>query len=503
VHRGDVVTIMGPSGSGKSTLLRMIAHLEPMDRGEITVDGHHIGYERADGGGSVLAPRGAGARAGPHRDGLPAVQPVRAPDRAREHLRGAVRVHGERPEVAGARAPRCCPAWAWPITPITCPRDSRAASSSAGHCPGAGHLAPGHALRRAHLGSRSRVVSEVLSVIRRSAEGGMTMIVVTHELRFAREVADRIVFHGRRSHHRGRHARRDPGAPARGQDTAVPQTCSGLITGPPSVRGDAREIPNLIRVAETPRAPSLLDARGRLALEPNLIDGGVSSDQWRADASSGSRLRSTRFPAAGASWIRGHRTRRCNRWADRVDGRPEATAEGHEHLTRDRIGGHRVIAGRGAHILQEGFGQTIDDPQNWPARVQPRRQEIALARRIEPDHVFPAHLGEALWTPSAICIWIQENRLAGHAAPDHQFAPRPQSEARGEHVVKPQDWRYRVVDVRHVPGDVKHGNAPGPLPLSSGMEMKTSPRDSDPRRPARCHWWPWGALCRRRSFHRR
>jgi len=38
VHRGDVVTIMGPSGSGKSTLLRMIAHLEPMDRGEITVD---------------------------------------------------------------------------------------------------------------------------------------------------------------------------------------------------------------------------------------------------------------------------------------------------------------------------------------------------------------------------------------------------------------------------------------------------------------------------------
>ena len=38
------------------------------------------------------------------------------------------------------------------------------------------------------------LVSEVLSVIRRLAEGGMTMIVVTHELRFAREVADRIVF---------------------------------------------------------------------------------------------------------------------------------------------------------------------------------------------------------------------------------------------------------------------------------------------------------------------
>src|SRR5580765_5382779 len=49
VHRGDVVTLMGPSGSGKSTLLRLIAHLEPMDRGEITVDGAHVGYECVDG----------------------------------------------------------------------------------------------------------------------------------------------------------------------------------------------------------------------------------------------------------------------------------------------------------------------------------------------------------------------------------------------------------------------------------------------------------------------
>src|SRR5262249_17434088 len=46
VHRGDVVTLMGPSGSGKSTLLRLIAHLEPLDRGEITVGGRYVGYER-------------------------------------------------------------------------------------------------------------------------------------------------------------------------------------------------------------------------------------------------------------------------------------------------------------------------------------------------------------------------------------------------------------------------------------------------------------------------
>jgi polar amino acid transport system permease protein len=53
VKRGEVVTLMGPSGSGKSTLLRLIAHLEPLDRGEITVGGEYVGYERVDG---VLRP---------------------------------------------------------------------------------------------------------------------------------------------------------------------------------------------------------------------------------------------------------------------------------------------------------------------------------------------------------------------------------------------------------------------------------------------------------------
>jgi polar amino acid transport system permease protein len=61
VSRGEVVVIMGPSGSGKSTLLRMINHLEPLDWGEITVEGRHVGYERAPGGG--MRPAGNLARA--------------------------------------------------------------------------------------------------------------------------------------------------------------------------------------------------------------------------------------------------------------------------------------------------------------------------------------------------------------------------------------------------------------------------------------------------------
>src|SRR5258708_975242 len=50
VNTGEVVVIMGPSGSGKSTLLRMINHLEPLDWGEITVGGQHVGYQRIPGG---------------------------------------------------------------------------------------------------------------------------------------------------------------------------------------------------------------------------------------------------------------------------------------------------------------------------------------------------------------------------------------------------------------------------------------------------------------------
>src|SRR5262249_17956142 len=100
----DVVTIMGPSGSGKSTLLRMIAHLEPMDRGEITVDGQHIGYERMDG---VLRPSRHLARGGARARVGMVFQPVNLVEHltAVEDLCEApVRVHGEGPEVARARA---------------------------------------------------------------------------------------------------------------------------------------------------------------------------------------------------------------------------------------------------------------------------------------------------------------------------------------------------------------------------------------------------------------
>src|SRR6266700_3080391 len=195
VKRGEVVTLMGPSGSGKSTLLRLIAHLEPLDRGEITVGGEYIGYERVDG---VLRPSRHVARERARaRIGM-----VFQQFNLFEHLTALenicetpVRVHGERPDVARARA----------ITLLS----SVGLAYHADHLPS--RLSGGQqqrvAIARA-LAISPRVmlfdeptsaldpelVSEVLSVIRRLAEAGMTMIVVTHEVRFAREVADQIVF---------------------------------------------------------------------------------------------------------------------------------------------------------------------------------------------------------------------------------------------------------------------------------------------------------------------
>src|SRR5207344_3233753 len=104
VRRGDVVTLMGPSGSGKSTLLRLIAHLEPMDRGEITVDGAYVGYERVDGAlrpSRHVARERARARIGMVFQPLNLFEHLTALENICE---APVRVHGERWEVVRARA---------------------------------------------------------------------------------------------------------------------------------------------------------------------------------------------------------------------------------------------------------------------------------------------------------------------------------------------------------------------------------------------------------------
>jgi polar amino acid transport system permease protein len=193
---GEVVVILGPSGSGKSTLLRMINHLEVMDWGDITVDGRSVGYRPSHGG----APR-----------------PVRDLARARAEARiGMVFQHFN----LFAHLTALENITETPIRVYGVPRAEAEATamrllSAVGLAQHAHHLP-----HRLSGGQQQRVaiiralaiqpklmlfdeptsaldpelVGEVLAVMRRLAEAGMTMVVVTHEIRFAREVADRVIF---------------------------------------------------------------------------------------------------------------------------------------------------------------------------------------------------------------------------------------------------------------------------------------------------------------------
>ncbi|AZI56910.1 ATP-binding cassette domain-containing protein [Nakamurella antarctica] len=195
VKAGEVVVIMGPSGSGKSTLLRLINHLEPMDGGEILVDGKHVGYRRVKGElkpvGNLAKAR-ADARIGmvfQHFnlfDHLPVIDNVTiAPTRVYKENPADVkrRAIGLLTDVglhrhidhlphrlSGGQQQRVAIARALAITPNLMLFDEPTSA-----------LDP-------------ELVGEVLSVIRKLADAGMTMIIVTHEVRFARDVADKVVF---------------------------------------------------------------------------------------------------------------------------------------------------------------------------------------------------------------------------------------------------------------------------------------------------------------------
>jgi polar amino acid transport system permease protein len=195
VRAGEVLVIMGPSGSGKSTLLRLINHLEHLDGGDVRVAGKRVGYEEVNG---KLRPvrRLAAARA-EARIGM-----VFQQFNLFEHLSaldnvalGPMRVYGESREASEARAKVLL--------------DAVGLGEHMHHRPA--HLSGGGqqrvAIARA-LAIRPRLmlfdeptsaldpelVSGILALIRGLAEAGMTMVVVTHELQFAREVADRVVF---------------------------------------------------------------------------------------------------------------------------------------------------------------------------------------------------------------------------------------------------------------------------------------------------------------------
>jgi polar amino acid transport system ATP-binding protein len=195
VARGEVMCIVGPSGSGKSTFLRCINHLEQIDAGRLYVDGDLVGYRQKGDKVYELKPAEAARQRRdigmvfqhfnlfPHMTALENV--VEAP----------IRVKGVPKKDAVARG-----------------RDLLARvglASHAGHYPS--QLSGGQQQRVAIARALAmepklmlfdeptsaldpELVGEVLDVMRELAGTGMTMVVVTHEMGFAREVGDSVVF---------------------------------------------------------------------------------------------------------------------------------------------------------------------------------------------------------------------------------------------------------------------------------------------------------------------
>jgi polar amino acid transport system ATP-binding protein len=194
VARGEVVCIIGPSGSGKTTFLRCINHLEAIDGGVIEVDGELIGYRRAaDGSLKVDSERAIAARRQQigfvfQRFNLWTHKTV-----LQNLIEGPVQVAGMSKDAAISIAEELLAK-----VGLSDKRDVYPGRLSGGQQQRVG-IARALAMQPKLMlfdeptsALDPETIGEVLDVMRTLAEGGMTMVVVTHEMGFAREVAHRV-----------------------------------------------------------------------------------------------------------------------------------------------------------------------------------------------------------------------------------------------------------------------------------------------------------------------
>jgi polar amino acid transport system ATP-binding protein len=195
VRRGEVVCIIGPSGSGKTTFLRCINHLERIDGGRIEVNGHLIGYRTKEDGTLCEDSERNIARQRteigfvfqrfnlwPHKTALENI--IEAPIRVRKVAEKEAVAQGEAllervgladkrnaypGKLSGGQQQRVAIARALAMRPALMLFDEPTSA-----------LDP-------------EMIGEVLEVMRELAREGMTMVVVSHEMGFAREAADRVV----------------------------------------------------------------------------------------------------------------------------------------------------------------------------------------------------------------------------------------------------------------------------------------------------------------------
>ncbi|MEH6725050.1 MAG: amino acid ABC transporter ATP-binding protein [Hyphomicrobiales bacterium] len=195
MHKGDVVSLIGSSGSGKTTLLRCVNLLEQYEDGVVSIDGEQIGYTNKNGK-RVLLPEKQIARQRAmtgmvfqHFNLFPHMTAIR------NVMLGLVKTRGMKPDEAYATAEK----WVQRVGMY----DRR------DHFPG--QLSGGQQQRVAIARAIAmnpklmlfdevtsaldpELVNEVLSVVRDLAHDGMTMLLVTHEMQFAHDVSNKIIF---------------------------------------------------------------------------------------------------------------------------------------------------------------------------------------------------------------------------------------------------------------------------------------------------------------------
>ena len=195
VGRGEVLCLIGPSGSGKSTFLRCINHLEKVTAGRLRVDGELMGYREKNGRLHEMSPAEAARRRRDigmvfqhfnlfsHRTALENI--IEAPMQVKGLSRAEATARAEELlDRVGLRAK----ADAYPAQ-LSGGQQQRVAIARA--------LAMDPKLMLFDEPTSAldpELVGEVLGVMRDLAVAGMTMVVVTHEMGFAREVADTVAF---------------------------------------------------------------------------------------------------------------------------------------------------------------------------------------------------------------------------------------------------------------------------------------------------------------------
>ena len=185
VAKGEVVVVCGPSGSGKSTLIKCVNGLEPFQKGEITVEGISVGDPKTD----LPKLRSRVGMVFQHFELFPhmtvsqnlTLAQVKVLGRGMKEAvergiklldRVGLLAHKDKfpGQLSGGQQQRVAIARALSMDPICMLFDEPTSA-----------LDP-------------ELVNEVLDVIRDVAKGGMTILLVTHEMRFARQIADRVVY---------------------------------------------------------------------------------------------------------------------------------------------------------------------------------------------------------------------------------------------------------------------------------------------------------------------